>query len=39
MYEKPSLTDYGNLEDLTQATDFAGIEDAGSKLTFTPHHS
>ena len=39
-YTKPSVTDYGNLVDLTSATDFAGPEDGATKLELViPHHS
>jgi hypothetical protein len=38
MYEKPSLSDYGSLTDLTAAIDFSGPEDGGLKLS-EAHHS
>lgn len=40
-YVTPTVTDYGNLADLTAATDFAGPEDGGMKVHTppVPHHS
>ncbi|MFL5866377.1 MAG: hypothetical protein ACJ766_04670 [Thermoleophilaceae bacterium] len=37
-YIKPTVTDYGNLVDLTAATDYVGPEDGANKLIL-PHHS
>lgn len=34
----PTVTDYGNLAELTAAVDFAGPED-GALKTAGPHHS
>ena len=36
-YEKPEISDYGTIEELTNATGFVGPEDGGSKLLV--HHS
>jgi hypothetical protein len=36
-YEKPEITDYGTLVELTQASGAQGAEDGGSKNTV--HHS
>jgi hypothetical protein len=38
-YVKPSIVDYGNLVDLTEATLTIGVEDGASKLTTDNHHS
>ena len=38
-YEKPTVVDYGSLEDVTAATTIFGAEDGGSKLTQDQHHS
>ncbi len=36
-YEKPSIADYGNLVELTEATSFTDAEDGGNKLVI--HHT
>ena len=40
-YVPPTVIDYGNLTDLTAATDFVGPEDGAAKThtPITPHHS
>ena len=40
-YEKPVVTDYGALMDLTAKVDFRGLEDGGTKLEAPgfPHHT
>jgi hypothetical protein len=37
IYEKPSITDYGTIRDLTAALGFFGPEDGASKM-IPPHH-
>ena len=39
-YTPPSITDYGNLVEMTASTDFRGPEDGALKLELViPHHS
>jgi hypothetical protein len=38
-YVKPTIADYGDLAELTEATTFIGTEDGASKLTTDNHHS
>jgi hypothetical protein len=39
-YEKPEMDDFGSLTDVTEAQNFTGPEDGGTKIELViPHHS
>jgi hypothetical protein len=36
-YKRPTITDYGTIADVTEASGFVNVEDGGSKLLI--HHT
>lgn len=38
-YEQPELTDYGTLQEVTEAVTITGPEDGASKIDTNNHHS